>query len=363
MINRNKRGIRSVGVKARLAVAAAVLVAGGAAGVVAVAANHGRSAAAMTAESAGFTRSFHHTISEPMALTEALSGSGTSSQSMTALADMTPMRTFSQLEYRHTMLAVQRGIVLLATKKFLVVRSSNGAIHLWWLSGATRVKDVDSSASGMAAMTGSYPATNTAMFNGDMVPTENVVAGSTSVVSQLTTPAAKPTTITINTGGEVITITVASSTATVTQPTTTTTTQPVTTTTQPTTTTTTQPVTTTTQPTTTNTTQPTTTTTTQPVTTTTQPTTTTAQTTWTRQSAWWTTDGLHRGDLVLVAGTRTHGKLKAELVLFAAPFTSMPTPSASPTSTILPTSSPTPTATPSSDTTISGQPASVGTNS
>jgi hypothetical protein len=341
MINRNKRGIRSVGVKARLAVAAAVLVAGGAAGVVAVAANHGRSAAAMTAESAGFTRSFHHTISEPMALTEALSGSGTSSQSMTALADMTPMRTFSQLEYRHTMLAVQRGIVLLATKKFLVVRSSNGAIHLWWLSGATRVKDVDSSASGMAAMTGSYPATNTAMFNGDMVPTENVVAGSTSVVSQLTTPAAKPTTITINTGGEVITITVASSTATVTQPTTTTTTQPVTTTTQPTTTTTTQPVTTTT----------------------TQPTTTTAQTTWTRQSAWWTTDGLHRGDLVLVAGTRTHGKLKAELVLFAAPFTSMPTPSASPTSTILPTSSPTPTATPSSDTTISGQPASVGTNS
>jgi hypothetical protein len=340
MINRNKRGIRSVGVKARLAVAAAVLVAGGAAGVVAVAANHGRSAAAMTAESAGFTRSFHHTISEPMALTEALSGSGTSSQSMTALADMTPMRTFSQLEYRHTMLAVQRGIVLLATKKFLVVRSSNGAIHLWWLSGATRVKDVDSSASGMAAMTGSYPATNTAMFNGDMVPTENVVAGSTSVVSQLTTPAAKPTTITINTGGEVITITVASSTATVTQPTTTTTTQPVTTTTQP-----------------------TTTNTTQPVTTTTQPTTTTAQTTWTRQSAWWTTDGLHRGDLVLVAGTRTHGKLKAELVLFAAPFTSMPTPSASPTSTILPTSSPTPTATPSSDTTISGQPASVGTNS
>ena len=173
----------------------------------------------MTAESAGFTRSFHHTISEPMALTEALSGSGTASQSMTALADITPMRTFSQLEYHHTTLAVQRGIVLLATRKFLVVRSANGAIHLWWLSGATRVKDVDSSASGMAAMTGSYTATNTAMSTGDMVPTENVVAGSTSVVSQLTTPVAKPTTITINTGGEVITITVASSTATVTQPT------------------------------------------------------------------------------------------------------------------------------------------------
>jgi hypothetical protein len=233
---------------------------------------------------------------------------------------MTPMRTFSQMEYRHTMLAVQRGIVVLATKKFLVVRSANGAIHLWWLSGATRVKDVVSSASGMAAMTGSYTATNTAMLTGDMVPTENVVAGSTSVVSQLTTPVAMPTTMTINTGGEVITITVASSTASVTQPMT-------------------------------------------------QPMTTTTQTTRTRQSAWWTTDGVQRGDLVLVAGTRTQGKLKAELVLFAAPLTGMPTPSASPTSTTSPTSTASPTSsatatvTPSPNTTISGQPAMVGSHS
>ncbi|MGD0705647.1 MAG: hypothetical protein ABSA02_37920 [Trebonia sp.] len=321
MINRNKGGIRSVSVKARLAVAAAVLVGGGAASVVAVAANHGGSAATTTAESAGYTRSFHHTISEQLALTEAL-GQGMSWQaSTTTLADMAPVRTFSQLEYRHQTLAVQRGIVLVATRKFLVVRSANGAIHLWWLSGATRVKDVVSSASGMAAMTGSYTATNTAMFSGNLIPTENVVAGSTSVVSQLTTPVAKPTTITINTGGEIITITVASSTATVTQPTTTT-----------------QPV------------------------TTTQPTTTT-QTTWTRQSAWWTTDGVQRGDLVLVAGTRTNGKLKAELVLFAAPLTSMPTPSVSPTSTTFPTQTATPSAIPTPVTTITGQPASIGKSS
>jgi hypothetical protein len=315
MIDRNKRGIRSAGTKARLAVAAAVLVGGSAAGVVALAANHGGTAIATTAESAGFTRSFHHTISQQLALTEALSSSSTSSRSMTALADMAPMRTFSQMEYRHTTLAVQRGIVLLATKKFLVVKSANGAIHLWWLSGATRVKDVVSSASGMAAMTGSYPATNMAMSTGNMTPASTVVAGSTGVVSQLTTPVAKPTTITINTGGEVITITVASSTAAVTQPVTTP-----------------QSV-------------------------------TTARTTRTRQSAWWTMDGVQRGDLVLVAGTRTHGKLKAELVLFAAPRTSMPTPRVSPTSTISPTSSATPTAVPSPITTISGQPAMIGTSS
>ena len=316
MINLNKGGIRSASVKARLAVAAAVLVGGSAAGVVAVAANHGGSAAATTAQSAGFTRSFHHTMSEQMALTEALNGPGMSSQSsMNTLADMMPMRTFSQVEFHHTMLAVQRGIVLLATRRFLVVRSANGGIHLWWLSGATRVRDVGSSASGMAAMTGSYMATNTAMSTGDMVPTENVVAGSTSVVSQLTRPVAQPTTISINTGGQVITITVASSTATVTQPMT-------------------QPV-----------------------------TMTAAQTSWTRQSAWQATDGVQRGDLVLVAGTRTHGKLKAELVLFAAPFASMPRPSDSPTATMFPTSSATPTVAPTPDTTISGQPVSVGTSS
>jgi hypothetical protein len=224
------------------------------------------------------------------------------------------------MEYRHTTLAVQRGIVLLATKKFLVVKSANGAIHLWWLSGATRVKDVVSSATGMAAMTGSYPATNMAMSTGNMTPSVNVVAGSTGVVSQLTTPVAKPTTITINTGGEVITITVASSTAAVTQP----------------------------------------------VTATTQPVTTITPTTRTWQSAWWTMDGVKRGDLVLVAGTRTHGKLKAELVLFAAPRATMPTPSVSPTSTIRPSSSATPTtptgvSTPNA--TISGTPVSIGTSS
>jgi hypothetical protein len=320
MIDGNKRGIRSFGMKARLAVAAAVLVSGGAASVVAVGASHGGGATTTTAESAGFTRSFHHTVSEQTALTEVLNSPGMpSSRSMTALADMTQMRTFSQLVHHHTTIAVQRGIVLLATKKFLVVRSANGAIHLWWLSGATQVKDVGSSASGMAAMTGSYPATNMAMSTGDMVPSENVVAGSTGVVSQMTTPVARPTTITIATGNQVITITVASSTATVTQPMV-------------------QPVT---------------------MTMTAQ----TTRTTRTRQSAWWATHGVRRGDLVLVAGTRVHGALKAELVLFAAPLTNMPMPSASPTSTMLPTTGATPTITATPNATISGQPVSIGTNS
>ena len=120
------------------------------------------------------------------------------------------------------------------------------------------------------------------------------------MVSQLTTPVAQPTRIRINTGGQVITITVAGSTATMTQQGT-----------------------------------------------------TTAKTTRNRQPAWWATHGVQRGDLVFVAGARAHGLLKAEFVLFAAPRTSMPRRSASPT----------PTAVPSPNTTIGGQPVFIGSHS
>jgi len=275
MIDRNRRGIRKVGMRGRLAIAAAVLVGGGAAGMVAVSANHGSTAAA---QSAGYSTSSHQTIGEAAALSEALgSWSQSYTKSYSTLAKMPSMRTFSQVWNRHVEFADQRGIVVLATKKFLVVKSYNGSLHVWWLSGATHVKDVSSSATGMTAMTGSQWASNAAMSTGDMTPAMNVVAGSTTTVSQLTTTVAKPTTITIATGNVVITITVANTTATTTATTTSTTTS------------------------------------TTPIT-----------TTKTHQSAWWATDGVKRGDLVFVAGVRQYGELKAQLVLFAAPLNSMP---------------------------------------
>jgi hypothetical protein len=95
MNGRNRRGIRRPSMKARLSIAAAVLAGGGAAGVAAVAASH--SPATTAAQSAGFTLNFHHPISEEQALTSALSTWGWSQQkSLTTLAEMTPMRTFSQ---------------------------------------------------------------------------------------------------------------------------------------------------------------------------------------------------------------------------------------------------------------------------
>jgi len=314
MIDRNKRGIRSVGVKARLAIAAAVLVGGGAAGVVVASSHTGTT----TAESAGYSKSynhwfsetnFRHSLSEQTALTSAFSTWGTSwSTSLTTLAKMTQLRTFSQVKHHNTMLAAQRGIVVLATKKFLIVKSFNGSLHLWWLSGGTAVKNVGASATGMVALTGSNTAALTAMMTGNMVPASTFVAGSTAV-TKMTTPVAKPTTVTINTGGLVITVTVASTTATVTQPT--------------------------------------------------AMTTMTAMPTTSVLSAFNTTRGLKRGDLVFVAGTRTHGTLKAKIVLFAAPLNAMPTPTATPTISATPTATATPTAKPTS----TGAPTFTGTSS
>ncbi len=59
------------------------------------------------------------------------------------------------------------------------------------------------------------------------------------------------------------------------------------------------------------------------------------------QSTFTNMQGVARGDLVFVAGFRTHGYLVAKLVLFAAPTTVTPTPTVTPTVTVTPTAIPT----------------------
>jgi hypothetical protein len=298
MIGRNRRGNRQASMKARVGIATAVLVGGSAVGVAAVAAaSHGP--ATTNASSAGFTLNFHHTISEQAALSSALSTWGTSHQrSLTTLAEMAPMRTFSQVWKRHTEFAVQRGVVVLATRKFLLVQSANGGLHLWWIKGSTQFLNVSTTMTGMAALTGSTTAAKAAMVSNNMTPAATAVAGSTAAVNQMMAPVSKPTTITVSTGTQTITITITSSTATVTQPVTT----------------------------------PTATAT---VSATPTPTATATQPTFTMAH------GIARGDLVLVAGLRIHGQLIAKLVIFAAPNTGTtptPTPPVTPTSTSTSTS-------------------------
>jgi hypothetical protein len=295
--------------KARLGIATAVLVGGGAIGVATVATtSHGT---ATTAQSAGYSLNFGHTISEQQALSSALGTWATSQQkSLSTLAQMAPMRTFSQTWHRNTLFAVQRGVVLLATKKFLLVKSANGALHLWWLEG-TKFQNVSSTTTGMSALTGNSTATKQAMVNNNMAPAATVMAGSTTAVSQLAASVAKQTTVTVQTGTTTVTVTTTQSTATVTQAT---------------------------------------------------HTTTGMATTTTKQSMFSSIKHVARGDLVLVAGLRTHGSLVAKLVLFAAPTTVKPTPSASITTT--PTSTSTVGTTPTAVPTVTSAPPTMsGTHS
>jgi hypothetical protein len=293
-MGRYRRSSRHASMKARLSIAAAVLVGGGAIGAVAVAAsNH---SAPSTAQSAGFywNTPRHHQMSVGNALNTALtSWNSSQSTAMTALTQMAPMRTFATAQMRHTTLAAQRGVVVLATKHWLLVKSANGSLHLWLINGATKVKNVVGNTTGTTAMTGSTNAATAAATRGNMTPATQTMAGTTTqAVTSMTAPVAKPTTITVSVPGtnEVITITISQSTAAVTPSGTSaavTTSTPMTTTVQP---------------------------------------------------VMAVTNHIARGDLVFVAGVEKHHQLVAQLVLFTPPATTTPTPTATPT---IPTATPT----------------------
>jgi hypothetical protein len=180
-------------------------------------------------------------------------------------------QAYTQTWQHQRMLAEQRGIVVLATNKFLILQSANGALHLWLLSGNTAFQNVSSSTSGTAALTANTTATHQAMSAGNMVPATTILAGSPLTARNLLTPSVTPQTVKVVVGGTnlTVTVTVTGNTATVNQ---------------------------------------------------------TATTPWNgfpfwspstfTQNAWMTANTLARGDLALVVGTRSNNLLHAQLVLF-----------------------------------------------
>lgn len=261
--------------KARAGIAAAVLAGGAAAGVTAVAASgHGTTS---SAQSAGYSMSVSHPAQMGAAMNTAMTAlqSGNQAMAFKALASMAMMRNFAQTRHHGATLAMQRGLVELATKRFLVVKSANGQQHLWWVRGS-KIVNATASPAAMRAMTGSTSAAATAM------------AGSAGAASAMTAPAAKPTTITVNAGGQTITITISGSAASVSAPAGT----------------------------------PAAASATMPAAPVSSP------MMKSTQSAFAAGNGLKRGDLVLVSGIRKHGLLIAKLVVFAAP-----APTATPTAT------------------------------
>jgi hypothetical protein len=203
MNGRNRRRNRQAGMKARLGIATALLVGGGAVGVAAVAAAN-QGPATTAADSAAY--SFSHTLSMQQALTSAFSTmSWSQRRTLTTLGHMAPLRTFSQVTWHRTTLAAQRGVVLAVTKKFLVVKSANGKVEVWWLRG-TKLINVTANATGSVAMMGNNVAAKAAA-TGNTAPAANAMAGGMAAMQQAAAPT-KPITITVSTGTQIITITI-----------------------------------------------------------------------------------------------------------------------------------------------------------
>jgi hypothetical protein len=258
---------RQAAMKTRVGIATAVLVGGGSIAAVAVAAtNHG---AASTARPAAYAV---RSGNEGTTLNSVMNEWGQSTQAAySQLAGLTKARQFSQASHAGKTLDVQRGIVVLATKKFLILRSSNGSLHLWLLSAGTKFQNVSSTTAGTAALTASTSATQQAMLSGNMIPSTTLMAGSPLVAAGLLTPAPAAQTVSVQVANTdlTVTVTVTRSTATVAQTATT------------------------------------------PL---------NAMPGWNpstfTQNAWHATNSVARGDLALVVGSRSHWMLHAKLVLF-----------------------------------------------
>ena len=259
--------LRTSSLRTRAGIAVAILAGGGAIGVAAVAATSHPGA---TAKPAAYTSGFS---SEGTMLSAAMSDWSWSRQSSyTQLSRMTWARGFSQTTHQGKTLDIQRGIVVLATHRFLILQSANGSLHLWLLSGATKFQNVSSTTAGTAAMTASTTATQQAMNLGNMVPATALMAGSPNTAAAMLTPATAPTTVTVQVANTALTVmvTITRSTATVSQ------------------------------------------------TATTPPNTMPAWSPSTFiQNAWQATSSVARGDLAVVVGTRSHWTLHAQLVLFS----------------------------------------------
>jgi hypothetical protein len=258
---------RQARLKTRVGLAAAVAVGGGAIAVAAVAATS--HSAGTTARPAAYAAGYSD---EGAMLSSAMTDWSWSKQdTFIQLARLTAARGYSQTTHHGKTLDIQRGIVVLATKRYLILQSANGSLHLWLLSAGTRFHNVSGTAAGTSALTASTTATQQAMVSGNMIPAATLLAGSPMTAAAMLTPTDAPVTVSVQVANTdlTVTVTVTRSTATVSQTATTPASgmparDPVTFT----------------------------------------------------QNAWHATASVARGDLAVVVGTRSHWTLHAQLVLF-----------------------------------------------
>jgi hypothetical protein len=280
MMGRNRRGPagrRRSNLKARLGIATAVVVGGGAIGAVALATTSHPST--NTAQSAGYSKHYSYYGNQANNLAAGLNAySWSHARAFSYFSHLASTNRETEMWRGHSKLAFERGTVVLATKKFLLIRAANGSFNVWWLSGNTKVTNVAASMTGTTALTGSTSAAGAAM-NGQMAPATAMLTGNTTAAQQVLAPTT--TTVTVNVVGTGITVsvTVTRNVATVAK-----------------------------------------------------------NNTVVRQPAMTTIGGVQRGDLVFIAGTRANWALHAKVILIEK--TPTITPTTAPT-TPVPTTTPT----------------------
>ena len=147
----SKRGMRGMSMRVRVGVAAAVLAGGGAAGAVVLSAGHD---SAVNAQSAGFIQSSQK-MSYSSAISSAMKTWDTSpSTSLRTLTHMQQINNYWTQSWHHVTLFFQRGRVVATGRNEFVVRSANGMLEVWHITGKTAVLNVGGTSMGMSAMTG-----------------------------------------------------------------------------------------------------------------------------------------------------------------------------------------------------------------
>jgi hypothetical protein len=285
MMGRNRRyraGSRRSNLKARLGIATAVVAGGGAIGAVALAAaSHPGTTAA---RSAGYSRHYSYDGNQANDLAAGLSDySRSHARAFAYFSHLANTNRETEMWRGHGKLAFERGTVVLATKRFVLIRAANGSFNVWWLSGGARVTSVAASMTGTTALTGSTWAAGAAM-NGQMAPATAMLTGNTTAAQRVLAPTATTVAVHIAGTGITVSVTVTRNVATVAQ-----------------------------------------------------------NSTWWRQPAMATAAGLQRGDLVFIAGTRADRALHAKVILIdkaplmmpaTAPATRTVTPGTAPTGSI-----------------------------
>jgi hypothetical protein len=148
----SKRRTGRASIRVRLAVAAAVIAGGGAAGVVAISASH---SGPVAAESAGYYQTSGRTLSYTSAMSSAVKGwSRSPGTSLTTISRMKPVTNYWTQSWHRATIFIQRGTVVAVSKGEFVVKSANGTLEIWHVNGGTATLNVGATSTGMSAMTG-----------------------------------------------------------------------------------------------------------------------------------------------------------------------------------------------------------------